>query len=352
MSLKHKSSLLFGVSLLGTFGLLSLLTATLQAQTIKIGGTGAALGTMQALAEAFNKSRPEAKITVLPSLGSGGARKALLGGAIDIAVTSKAGKDIEKLEGAVAVLLGMTPFVFATSKRNPAIALTTQELVDIWNGRIAAWPDGSRLRLVLRPESDSDTDTLKRISPALEQAIKKALSREGMKIAITDVESADAVEAIKGALGMSTLALLISEKRALKVLSLNGVMPSPKTIADGSYPCFKSIYVITGAKPTELTQKFAAFLGSASGRDLSRTWVIGWGKRAPEIMQIADSKLARTVSASAGAVAIVFAMVMPLGYFSISYQYQVGMLDAQVRDQCPYRLSGNQHQSRTVALYG
>ena len=92
-------------------------------------------------------------------------------------------------------------------------------------------------------------------------------------------------------------------------------MPSPKTIADGSYPCFKSIYVITGAKPTELTQKFAAFLGSASGRDLSRTWVIGWGKRAPEIMQIADSKLARTVSASAGAVAIVFAMVTAAGLF-------------------------------------
>ena len=98
-----------------------------------------------------------------------------MGGAIDIAVTSKAGKDIEKLEGAVAVLLGMTPFVFATSKRNPAIALTTQELVDIWNGKIAAWPDGSRLRLVLRPESDSDTDTLKRISPAFSAGDKESI---------------------------------------------------------------------------------------------------------------------------------------------------------------------------------
>ena len=66
MSLKHKSSLLFGVSLLGTFGLLSLLTATLQAQTIKIGGTGAALGTMQALAEAFNESPPRPRSPYYP----------------------------------------------------------------------------------------------------------------------------------------------------------------------------------------------------------------------------------------------------------------------------------------------
>jgi signal transduction histidine kinase len=46
-------------------------------------------------------------------------------------------------------------------------------------------------------------------------------------------------------------------------------------------------------------------------------------------MQIVDSKLARTVSSIAGIVAIVVAITLPLSYFSISYQYQVGMLDAQ-----------------------
>jgi signal transduction histidine kinase len=46
-------------------------------------------------------------------------------------------------------------------------------------------------------------------------------------------------------------------------------------------------------------------------------------------MQIVDSKLARTVSSIAGIVATVVAITLPLGYFSISYQYQVGMLDAQ-----------------------
>jgi len=265
----HKAGvLLLRLSLvLGIFGLASSLAPSLQAQTIKIGGTGGALGTMGVLADAFKKSHPEAKVIVVPSLGSGGGKRALLAGAIDIAVTSKAGKDTEKLDGAVAVPLGKTPFVFATSKKNPVSALTTQDLVDIWNGKTTAWPDGSRLRLILRPESDSDTEVLKRISPALEQAVKTALSREGMKIAITDTEGADALETIQGALGTSSLALLISEKRALKTLSLNGVSPSPKTIASGAYPLFKSIYVVTSAKPSALTQKFVAFLRSPSGRE-------------------------------------------------------------------------------------
>ena len=59
-------------------------TAAAQAQELKVGGTGAALGTMQLLVQAYAKADPDARITVLPSMGSGGGIKALLGGAIQI----------------------------------------------------------------------------------------------------------------------------------------------------------------------------------------------------------------------------------------------------------------------------
>src|SRR6266508_1666260 len=268
MSPKYKRRFLTVSCLVVTVGLLSLLPVLSGAQTIKIGGTGGASGTMQVLAEAFKKSHPEAKVIAVPGLGSGGGRKALLGGAIDIAVTSKAGKDTEKLDGAIAMLLGKTPFVFATSKKNTTVALTTQELVDIWNGKKITWADGSRLRLVLRPENDSDTEVLKRISAVMEQAVKNSLSREGMKITVTDGETADAIESIPGALGTSSLALIISEKRSLKALAINGIAPSAKTIADGSYPYFKSLYMLTGIKPSGPTEEFMAFLRSAAGHKI------------------------------------------------------------------------------------
>jgi phosphate transport system substrate-binding protein len=268
MSMKNKRGSLEVLLLISTVGLHLSLPVPLAAQTIKIGGTGGALGTMGILAEAFKKSHPDAKVIIVPGLSSGGGRKALLGGAIDIAVTSKPGRDAEKLDGAIAVLLGRTPFVFATSTKNTTSALTTEELVAIWNGKTPTWPDGSRLRLILRPETDSDTDVLKRISPAMEQAVKNALAREGMKITMTDTETADAIETIPGALGTSSLALIISEKRSLKALDLNGVTPSPKTIANGSYPHFRSIYALTGTKPSGLTEQFMAFLRSTPGHEI------------------------------------------------------------------------------------
>ena len=47
------------------------------AETLEIRGTGATLGTMQALADAFARKQSAAAIEVLPSLGSSGGIKAL-----------------------------------------------------------------------------------------------------------------------------------------------------------------------------------------------------------------------------------------------------------------------------------
>jgi phosphate transport system substrate-binding protein len=224
---------------------------------------------MRALADSYTKSRSSnVKFILVPGLGSGGGRKALSAGAIDIALTSQAGNDAEKLEGATAVLYGKTPFVFATSIKNRASGLTTQELIDIWNGKTLQWHDGARLRLILRPESDSDTEVLKRISLAMAQAVKNALSREGIRVTVTDGETADALETTQGALGTSSLALIISEKRSLKALALDGVAPSPKNIADGSYPYFKSLYALARTKPTGPAEDFMSFLRSRSARKI------------------------------------------------------------------------------------
>ena len=243
-------------------------TAQGWAETIKVGGTGGAMGVMRLLGDAFEKQHPNINVVVVPGLGSGGGRKPLLGGALDVAATSKALTDVEKTAGTNASLYGRSPFVIAIQEKSKVANVSTKEIVDIHRLKTTHWPDGSRLRLILRPLSDSDTDMLKRISPDMEAALKVAHAREGMKIGISDEDTADAIEGTAGAVGSSVLSLILSEKRALKPLAVNGVTPSVKTISDGSYPWFKSYFLLTRAEPSASAKLFAEFVVSAQARQL------------------------------------------------------------------------------------
>ena len=238
------------------------------ATKISIGGSGGPLGTMQILAEAFKKTHPHATIVIVPSLGSSGGMKALLAGAIDIAVISRPLKDAERSQGVIGMEYARTPFVFAAAAHTNVSAITTRELVSIYTGELKTWPDGRTLRLVLRPETDSDTDIVKSVSPEMNQAVKTAHARAGMIIAPTDKAAADSLETIPGTIGTTTLAQIISEQRALQPLALNGVAPSLKTLADGKYPHYKTFIMVSNSKTSLLAQQFIAFVRSAAGQEI------------------------------------------------------------------------------------
>lgn len=235
---------------------------------IRIGGSGGALATMQILGQAFNKAHPNVNVVIAPNLGSGGGIKAMLAGAIDLAISSRALEQSERAQGALATEYARTPFVFASAMRNNVSAITTRELVKIYKGETRTWPDGKPLRLVLRPESESDTDIVKSLSSEMNQAVKSALVREGMIMAMTDQDSADSMENIPGAIGGTTLAQIISEQRALKPLTLNGATLSLTALEEGKYPYFKTLFMVTRPKPNLVTQAFFAFVRSAAGRQI------------------------------------------------------------------------------------
>lgn len=237
-----------------------------------IGGTGAALGTMQKLADEFRKTHPDVRVKILTSLGSGGGIKALIAEKVTVSVSSRPITDDEKAKGITAKEIARTPFVFATSFKTPVTNVTLDELAALYSGKLSTWSDGTPVRPVLRPLVDVDTEVVKDMSPALAQAVIEAHQRPGKNIAITDTDSANELESIPGAFGTSTLSLIKSEDRRLKVLAIAGVEPTIENTTSGKYPYVKSIYLVTAANPSPLAESFAKFVDSASGRTvLSRT---------------------------------------------------------------------------------
>ena len=234
------------------------------AETIRISGTGGALGTMRHLGEAFRKIHPGIRVEVLPGMGSSGSVKAVLAGRLDIGLSASPLSGEERALGLVGRKYARTPFVFGVNTNLKITGMTLEGVAGIYAGK-RDWEGGERIRVVMRLPGDTDIAVLKRMSPSMSAAVDIALRRKGMIVATTDHDAADAIESVPGAFGGTTLSLVLSEKRAFRVLSLDGVTPSVRTMAERSYPFSKSFFVVTKKNPPASVRRFIDFVRSPAG---------------------------------------------------------------------------------------
>lgn len=238
-------------------------------KTIRISGNGGQISVMTEMAKAFKKKFPDINILLItPPLGSTGGIKAVVEGALDLGLSARNLKDNEKGQGLIMVEYGITPFVFVVRPENPIPYISLKEVTDIYSGTKTQWPDGTAIRVVLRPPTDSHTSILKGISKEMADAWDKVYARKGMIMAATDDENADFLEKTPSSFGALGLCQIIMEKRKLKVLSLNGVRPSVKTISDGRYQFSSHLYLVKGHKSSPLSQRFIDFVLSTEGKKL------------------------------------------------------------------------------------
>ncbi|ACM18426.1 periplasmic solute-binding protein [Geotalea daltonii FRC-32] len=242
-------------------------TAASAETVIKVGGSGGPLGSAKLLAKAYMKIHKGVSIKVLPSLGSSGGIKAVIGGAVDIALSGRPLKAEEKSRGAVETKYARSPYVFITHRQVNKESTTIREVEQLYGGKIREWPDGKQVRLVMRPESDSDTKLLRSLSPGMDQAVLSAIRQPEMNFAVTDQDSIDMVMKIPGSFGGATLTQVLTEKLPVKVLALDGVQPKAKTMKE-AYPVWKEFYIVTLGNSSEAAKEFAAFFSSPAGRKI------------------------------------------------------------------------------------
>ena len=232
-----------------------------------IGGTGSALGGMRMLAEKFMDANRDVVISIRPSLGSAGGIRAIKAGKIDLAVTTRPLDLKEQSRKLVATEYAQTPLVFATRSDTTAQDINTDQLTAIFLGD-NGWPDGSRMRLIMRPHRASDNKLLCGLSDDVDKAVRYALKRRQLLVTMNDQENASALESIPGSFGMTTLAQILTEKRKLKPLSFNGVLGTPATLAAKSYPFAKRLYYVVSSDPSPDIKAFIAFLTSNVGQEI------------------------------------------------------------------------------------
>jgi phosphate transport system substrate-binding protein len=165
-------------------------------------------------------------------------------------------------------------FVFFVHADNPCTNLTTAQIRDIYSGRARTWRDvgvpfDARLLPFQRNENSGSQTTLERImgdTPIMPPLKEDRLG--GMGDIFHDVAD---YRNRSGAIGFSFryYATELVNAGKIRLLSLDGVPPSPENIRSGRYPFVTESYLVTTTTPRSPdVQRLAAFLTSPTGRAL------------------------------------------------------------------------------------
>jgi phosphate transport system substrate-binding protein len=246
-----------------------LMAAPALAGEITAGGTGSSGPLLRLLATEYAKSAPGFRLKqVDPPLGSGGALRALATGKIELAVTGRPPKSDEIAAVGRSIELARTPFVLVTRDGVRAKGFSLRELADVYRGKIMQWDNGAPLRLILRSAFESDSEILRRMSADMDRSVQSAFERKGMAIGENDLDTLDMVERIPGSMAPTTLGLISTLGKNLRVLPLDGLTPSAKALANASYPWSKSLYVVIGKAPGPAVKGFVDFLRTPRAREI------------------------------------------------------------------------------------
>lgn len=206
-------------------------------QSLRICGTGAALGGMQALGTMRPAGAPA--ISIVPNLGTIGGIRAVVAGAVEISVAARPINDSERASGLVSRHYADTPLVFATHPQTGAADVRLADAIGMLDGSITAWPNGTPVRPTRRPNLDGDTVLLTTLSPAMAVAVAALQQRPGLRTAGSDHDQIRALEALPGSFGTIALGLVLSERRTVHVLTLDGRAPDAR-----GWPMMKPLHAV------------------------------------------------------------------------------------------------------------
>jgi phosphate transport system substrate-binding protein len=238
------------------------------AENIVIKGSTTVLPIAQATLEAYMKANRGANLS-LSGGGSGEGIKALIDQSTDIANSSR---EIKKTETELAKSKGVTPvetvvaidaIVPVVHPRNPVKNLSTDQLSQIYQGKITNWKEvgGDDLEIVVISR-DSSSGTFEAWG---ELVLKGAKVSPRAQLQASNGAIVQAVSKNKYALGYIGLGYL---DKTVKGLTVNGVKASEKTALSKEYPVSRFLYMYTNGEPKGETAKFIKFVLSSAGQAL------------------------------------------------------------------------------------
>ena len=219
------------------------------------------------IARRFEASHPGTRVEVEGG-GSGRGVSDSRGGKSDIGMVSRAlGDDEKDLQGFAIARDGIAVLVH---RDNPVAALKQQQLVDIFTGKTTHWKavggKDAAIHAITRDEGRSSLEVFTRYLGIKAAEIKAPQSLGDNALVF------EALASNPNAIAFVSVGE--SETRAaslpIKLLTVDGVAASSKTVSSGNYPIARPLSLVTRGQPTGVAKEFIDFALSPQVADIVR----------------------------------------------------------------------------------
>lgn len=244
--------------------------ATVDPALIRIAGTGSGIPLMTRLAQAWNATHDSPRVLVEPSVGTTGGIRAAHDGAVDLGLSARPLLPRESNLGLRQVAVARDAVVIAAHPTVKVRELSSSALADMMEGRTTRFPDGTPASLLLRDRDDTAHSALELMFPQLRAPRENAYQTRRLRVLRHDDAMGEALSTTPSALGPFSLGAITADRLALEVLSIDGVRPSPETIADGRWKAVRDISFVMRPDRQVQVARFLGFVSSPDGRRLIR----------------------------------------------------------------------------------
>ncbi len=253
-----------------TTGLLLVLvtSAPASSKSLQIDGSTTVGPICDAFAEVFQKA---GFVITVKKTGSGDGAAALVDGRCDVAAMSRFMKHkefsnaVEKGLMPVAHVIAMDGVCVAVHPANPIKALTIDQIQAIFAGDITNWSQIGGPDISIVPIS---RDTSSGTFEVFGELVMKGRSLAGRVETVNSNPAMHArVSTTTGAIGYMGLGFIDQKVTSVTV---DGVSPSRQTIASGTYPIARPLYLFTDGFPAlgSLMHKFCTFHLTEKGHEI------------------------------------------------------------------------------------
>ena len=219
-------------------------------------GSDSTISVVKALADAFTQ---KTGITVdIQGGGSGAGAKAAIAGEVQLAFLSRGLDAGEISAGLNGTQYANDAVAIVVNKKNSVTNLTIAELKDYFTGAKTQWADGAPIVLFNR-NADSGTRELFQehvLGKGVAFAANASIKHDGVLLgSVARIPTSIAFDGLGHA-----------DPAVVKIISVNGVVPTPETVRSHAYPLTRTPTLATKGEATGEAKAFIDFATSSEGQ--------------------------------------------------------------------------------------